>query len=93
MNRVVGDFEKLCGDFNSTSFLTTISRLYTYISELQQLIVNEKLCGITFYQFVEQGCLSQLIKIFNIIKAFSIQKHGLEQDSSTQIKFIAVDCI
>jgi hypothetical protein len=57
MNKVVDDFERLSGDFNSTAFLTTLSRLYTYISELQGLIVNEKLCGVTFYQFVEQGCL------------------------------------
>ena len=93
MNKVVDAFERLRGDFNSIEFLTTISRLYTYISELHQLIVNEKLCGITFYQFVDQGCLSQLIKIFNIIKTFSIKRHGLEQDPSMQIKFIAVDCI
>jgi len=53
MDRVIDEFERLRGDFNSTDFLTTISRLYTYISELQQLIANEKLCGITFYQFVE----------------------------------------
>lgn len=53
MNKVIDEFERLKGDFNSTEFLTAISRLYTYISELQQLIANEKLCGITFYQFVE----------------------------------------
>jgi hypothetical protein len=49
MDQVIDKFERLSGDFNSTDFLTTISRLYTYISELQQLIANEKLCGITFY--------------------------------------------
>jgi len=35
MDKVIDDFERLQGDFNSTEFLTTISRLYTYISELQ----------------------------------------------------------
>ena len=34
MDKVIDDFERLQGDFNSTEFLTTISRLYTYISEL-----------------------------------------------------------
>ena len=93
MDRVIDEFERLRGDFNSTDFLTTISRLYTYISELQQLIANEKLCGITFYQFVEQGCLRRLVQVFNIIKTFSLKQYGLQQDSDKQIKFIAVDCI
>jgi hypothetical protein len=57
MNRIIDDFERLRGEFDSTEFLTTISRLYTYISELGQLIASEKLNGLTFYQFVEQGCL------------------------------------
>jgi len=38
INKVIAQFETLDGDFNSTQFLTTISRLFTYISELQQLI-------------------------------------------------------
>lgn len=58
MNRIIDDFERLRGEFDSTEFLTTISRLYTYISELGQLIASEKLNGLTFYQFVEQGCLT-----------------------------------
>lgn len=93
MDKVIDDFERLQGDFNSTEFLTTISRLYTYISELQQLIQSEKLSGITFYEFVEQGCLARLIKVFSIIKTFAIKKLGFEKDAAKQIKFIAVDCV
>ena len=93
LDPVIADFERLRSDINSTEFLTTISRIYTYISELQQLIINEKLCGITFYEFVQNGCLSQLVKIFNIVKKISIKKHGKELDVAKQIKFIAVDCI
>ena len=93
INKVIAQFEMLDGDFNSTQFLTTISRLFTYISELQQLIQNEKMSGITFYQFVEQGCLAQLIKIFNIIKKLEIKQRSLETDPAKQIRFIAVDCI
>jgi hypothetical protein len=70
LDKVIDDFQRLKDDFNSIEFLKTISRLYTYISELQQLINDEKLSGITFYEFVEEGCLSQLVTIFNIIKTF-----------------------
>jgi hypothetical protein len=38
IEKVIVQFEALDGDFHSTQFLTTISRLFTYISELQQLI-------------------------------------------------------
>ena len=93
LDQVIADFETQRSNINSTEFLTTISRIYTYISELQQLILNEKLCGITFYEFVQKGCLAQLIKIFNNAKTISIKKHSKEQDKSKQIKFIAVDCI
>jgi hypothetical protein len=34
LNQVIDDFEKLITDFNEIKFLTTISRLYTYISGL-----------------------------------------------------------
>jgi len=49
--------------------------------------------GITFYEFVEQGCLTQLIKIFNTIKKLPIKQCSLETDPAKQIRFIAVDCI
>jgi len=58
INKVIDKFESFNGDFNKKHFLTTISRLFTYISELQQLIQNEKMSGLTFYKFVEQGCLA-----------------------------------
>jgi hypothetical protein len=93
LDPIIENFEKLRNDPNSTEFLTTISRLYTYISELQQTILNEKLSGITFYEFVQQGCLSQLIKIFNIVKNLSIKKYGKLKNPADQVKFIAVDCI
>ena len=35
IDHVIDDFDKLNGDFNHVSFLTSISRLFTYISELQ----------------------------------------------------------
>jgi CBS-domain-containing membrane protein len=34
LDPVIDDFERLRGNINSTEFLTTISRIYTYISEL-----------------------------------------------------------
>jgi len=90
---VIAQFEALDGDFNSTQFLTTISRLFTYISELQQLIQSEKMSGITFYEFVEQGCLEQLIRIFNTSKKLEMKQRSLETDPAKQIRLIAVDCI
>jgi hypothetical protein len=72
LNKVIDKLEDHCSDLNSTEFLTSISRLYTFISELSQMILNDKLSGITFYKFYDQQCLSRLIKIFNICKNISI---------------------
>lgn len=93
LNKVIDKLEGHSGDLNSTEFLTSISRLYTFISELSQMIPNDKLSGITFYKFYEKQCLSRLIKIFNICKNISIQKFKNASDSSGQIKMISVDCI
>lgn len=92
-NETIDRFDQLKNSFNSTEFLTTISRLYTYISELQQLIQGEQLSGITFYEFVEQGCLRQLIRIYTILRTFSLQRLSIEKDEHKQIRFISVDCI
>ena len=92
-NEIIDRFDQLKTNFNSTEFLTTISRLYTYISELQQLIQGEQLSGITFYEFVEQGCLRQLIRIYSILRTFSLQRLSIEKDEAQQIRFISVDCI
>lgn len=54
LNKVIDKLEDYSGDLNSTEFLTSISRLYTFISELSQMILNDKLSGITFYKFYEQ---------------------------------------
>jgi hypothetical protein len=73
IDAVITTFISQDGDFNKTEFLTSISRLFTYISELEQLIKQEKVGGITFYHFVEGGCLEKLIKLFNTIKKFEIK--------------------
>jgi hypothetical protein len=85
--------EEFDGNFNSNDFLTTISRLFTYISELSILVENEKLAGITFYHFVEDGCLANLIKIVNVLKDFKILELSFKKDNGQKIKYIAVDCI
>ncbi len=70
LDKVIDDFQRLKDDFNSIEFLKKISRLHSYISKFQQLTNDQNLSGINSYEFVEEGCLSQLVTIFNIIKTF-----------------------
>ena len=83
----------LGGQHNSNDFLKCISRLFTYFAELEQLIKFEKLNGIVFYHYIEEGCLTNVIKVFNFLKTFQIHQMSLQRDPTHQITYIAVNCI
>lgn len=83
---------------NSSSFLAKISHIYYYISQLKNLIEKEEMQGVAFYEFVEQGCLVDLLELFNFLKMLKLKRYLGKGDSDSddempKIKLISYECI
>lgn len=83
---------------NSSAFLAKISHIYYYISQLKNLIEKEEMQGVAFFEFIEQGCLVDLLELFNFLKLLKLKRYLGKGDSdgeeeAPKIKLISYECI
>ena len=66
---------------------------------MKNLIEKEELQGVAFFEFVEQGCLVDLLELFNFLKLLKLKRFlGKKGDSDSEdevpkIKLISYECI
>ena len=50
-----------------------------------------------FFEFVEQGCFTELLDLFNFLKSLKLKQHlgkeAAEEKDQPKVKLIAIDCI
>jgi hypothetical protein len=100
IGEIVSELKEIRKDMSSSAFLAKISHIYYYISQLKNLIEKEEMQGVAFYEFVEQGCLVDLLELFNFLKMLKLKRYLGKGDSEAgpddeapKIKLISYECI
>mmetsp|Transcript_38991 Transcript_38991/g.59301 ORF Transcript_38991/g.59301 Transcript_38991/m.59301 type:complete len:152 (+) Transcript_38991:3807-4262(+) len=87
--KIEDQLQEIGNDLSSKKFLITVSRLFTYMFDLENMVQQRTLTGVTFYHFVESGALEQVLRVGNLLKAMKIKSRLEHEDKDNRMKFIA----